>query len=158
LDRNPRVKPLIELVVREKTFLSVTLAVFEKRAGDKGARDADVRGYENMLRFIRLCHQGGATIVVGSHSMVPKAGRGWAYQRELELLVECGLTPLEAIRAGTLDNARYFRQEDRLGSLEAGKLADLVLVAGDPSTDIGTMKEVRRVMLNGAWVPLPEKK
>jgi imidazolonepropionase-like amidohydrolase len=72
----------------------------------------------------------------------------------MELLVECGLTPLEAIRAGTFENARFFRQEDRLGSVEAGKLADLVLIEGDPSKDIRRMRQVRRVMLNGAWVKL----
>jgi imidazolonepropionase-like amidohydrolase len=157
-ETNPRLKAILDLVVREKTFLSMTLAVFEKRAGDKGVREVDVQGYEKMLEFVRRCHKAGATIVVGSHSSVPKAPRGWAYQRELELLVECGLTPVEAIRAGTFDNARYFRQEERLGSLEAGKLADLVLVEGDPSKDISAMKQVRLVMLNGSWVPTPEKK
>lgn len=150
---NPRLQPLLDLVVREKTFLSVTLAVFEKRAGDPKTTEADAKGYGKMLEFVRRCHEAGATIVVGSHSMVPKAARGGAYLRELELLVECGLTPLEAIRAGTSDNARFFRQEDRLGSLEPGKLADLVLVEGDPSKEIDALKKVRRVMLNGAWVP-----
>ncbi len=153
LEKNPRVKPLVEFLANEKTFFSVTLAVFEKRAGDKKVSEAEVKGYENMLRFVKLCHQGGVVIVVGSHSSVPKAERGWAYQRELELLCECGFTPVEAIRAGTLDNARFFRQEDRLGSVEPGKQADLVLVEGDASQDIRVMRQVRRVMLNGSWVP-----
>jgi imidazolonepropionase-like amidohydrolase len=157
-DQNSRVKPLLELILREKTFLSVTLAVFEKRAGDKGARDVDVRGFEKMLEFVRRCHQAGATIVMGSHSMVPKAGRGWAFLRELELLVECGLSPVQAIRAGTYDNACFFRQDDRLGSLEPGKVADLVLVEGDPSKDIRALKNVRRVMLNGSWVATQENR
>jgi imidazolonepropionase-like amidohydrolase len=68
------------------------------------------------------------------------------------LLVESGLTPMEAIVAGTLQNARFFRIEDRLGSIEAGKLADLVLVEGDPLHDISAMRNVKRVMLNGKWV------
>jgi imidazolonepropionase-like amidohydrolase len=152
LERNPRVKPVVELLAKEKTFFSVTLAVFERRGGDKKVTEGEVRGFENMLRFVKLCHDGGAVIVVGSHSSVPKAERGWAYQRELELLVECGLTPLQAIRAGTVENARFFRQEDRLGSIDAGKAADLVLVEGDPSTDIRRMRQIRRVMLNGSWV------
>ena len=65
---------------------------------------------------------------------MPHAKRGWAYQRELELLVESGLTPMQAIVAGTLENAKFFRASDRLGSIEPGKLADLVLVEGDPSS------------------------
>jgi imidazolonepropionase-like amidohydrolase len=56
------------------------------------------------------------------------------------------------IAAGTLNNARFFRTEARLGSIEAGKLADLVLVEGDPWRDIRGLRQVRRVMLNGKWV------
>ena len=83
---------------------------------------------------------------------MPHAERGWAYQREMELLVEAGLTPMEAIVAGTMENARFFRVTERLGSVERGKLADLLLVEGDPSQDIRAMRRVRRVMLNGRWV------
>ena len=83
---------------------------------------------------------------------MPHAERGWAYQRELELLVEAGLTPMETIVAATLENARFFRAEERLGTVERGKLADLVLVEGDPLKDIRAMRNVRRVMLGGNWV------
>jgi imidazolonepropionase-like amidohydrolase len=157
LDHSPRVRPLIDLIVKEKIFLSPTLAVFERRAGDKGVTDVEARGYANMLKFVRLCHRAGATIVVGSHSSVPKAERGWAYQREMELLVECGLTPREVITAATLNNARFFHADARLGSIEAGKLADLVLIDGDPLADIAAMRQVKRVMLNGQWFALPEE-
>jgi len=85
-------------------------------------------------------------------SFPPHAERGQAYAREMELLVEGGLTPLEALTAGTLENARFFRVADRLGSVQAGKLADLVLVEGDPVKDIGALRRVRRVMLNGRWI------
>jgi imidazolonepropionase-like amidohydrolase len=104
-----------------------------------------------MEAFVGLANKAGAKIVVGSHSDVPHAKRGWAYQRELELLVESGLTPMQALVAGTMENARYFHIADRLGSVEAGKLADLVLVEGDPSKDIRNMRRIKRVMLNGIW-------
>lgn len=158
LDHSPRVRPMIDLIVKQKIFLSATLAVFERRPGDKGVTDVEARGYTNMLKFVRLCHRAGATLVVGSHSSVPKAERGWAFQREMELLVECGLTPREAIAAGTLNNARFFHADARLGSIEAGKLADLVLIDGDPLADISAMRRVKRVMLNGQWIALPEEK
>ena len=149
LARSPRVQPLIDLIVKEKIFLSPTLAVFERRAGDKGVTEVEARGYANMLQFVRLCHRAGATMVVGSHSSVPKAERGWAYQREMELLVECGLTPREVITAATLNNARFFHADARLGSIEAGKLADLVLIEGNPLADITQMRRVKQVMFNG---------
>ena len=152
LDRSPRVQPLIALIVQRKIFLSPTLAVFERRAGDKGVTDVEARGYASMLKFVRLCHRAGATIVVGSHSSVPKAERGWAYQREMELLAECGLTPREIITAATLNNARFFHTDARLGSIQQDKLADLVLIGGDPLTDIKAMRQVKRVMLQGQWV------
>jgi imidazolonepropionase-like amidohydrolase len=111
-----------------------------------------VRAFQQMLKFVGMAKRAGARIVVGSHSSVPHAERGWAYQRELELLVASGLTPMEALSAATLVNARFFRVADRLGSIEAGKLADLVLIDGDPLSDIAAMRRVKRVMLNGQWV------
>ena len=147
-----RVKPMLDLLVAKKTFLCPTLAVFEVRAGDREATEAKVRSYRNMLDFVRRCHAAGVTLVVGSHSEVPKAARGWAYQREMELLVECGLTPLEVLSAATRRNAEFFRVAQRLGTIEPGKLADLVLVEGDPAKDIGAMRKVKRVMLDGRWV------
>jgi imidazolonepropionase-like amidohydrolase len=153
LDTSPRVRPLLDLLVRQSVFVSPTLAVFEKRPGDKGASDVDVAGFANMLKFSGMCHQAGAKVVVGSHTQAPHAEVGRAYQRELELLVESGMSPLEAITAGTWHNAQFFGIDDRLGSVEPGKLADLILVEGNPAGDIRAMKNVRRVMLNGLWQP-----
>jgi imidazolonepropionase-like amidohydrolase len=152
LDHSSRLKPVLDLIVRKKLFLSATLAVFEKRSGDKGVSEMEARGYANMLKFMGLCHKAGAVIVVGSHSEVPKAERGWAYQRELELLAECGLTPAEVISAATLNNARYFRADQRLGSIHSGKAADLVLLKSDPTKNIAATRDLARVMFNGEWV------
>ncbi len=154
-----RVQPLLDLISKRKIFLSPTLAVFEKRRGDRGVTEIEARGFENMIEFVRLCHRAGARIVVGSHSSVPKAARGWAYQRELELLAECGLTPMEVIGAATLNNADFFRVSARLGTLEPGKLADIVVLGKDPLNDIQAMRRVERVMLNGRWItPNPPSK
>ena len=68
-----------------------------------------------------------------------------------------GLTPMEAIVAGTRENARFFRIGERLGTIEAGKLADLVLVDGDPLADISALRQVQRVMLGGRWVAGPAR-
>jgi imidazolonepropionase-like amidohydrolase len=159
LDLNAtRTKALFDLLVQRGTFLSATLAIYERRTGDRNTTEMHTRGFEQMLKFVGLAKRAGARIVVGSHSSVPHAERGWAYQREMELLVESGLTPLAAISAATLENARFFRIAERLGSIEAGKLADLILVEGDPSKDIAAMRRVRGVMLNGHWVTKPEQR
>ncbi len=154
----PQAAGLFKLIVDRGIFVSPTLAVFERQPGDKDTRDVHVHGFKQMEAFVRLAHQAGAKIVVGSHSDVPHAKRGWAYQRELELLVESGLTPMEALVAGTMENARYFRISDRLGSVEPGKLADLLMVEGDPLKDISNMRRVRRVMLNGRWIQAESEK
>ena len=147
----PQAGALFKLIVAHGVVVSPTLAVFERQRGDKDTTEIHVHGFKQMQAFVGMANKAGAKIVVGSHSDVPHAKRGWAYQRELELLVESGLTPMQALVAGTMENARYFHIADRLGSVEAGKLADLVLVDGDPLKDISNMRRIKRVMLNGVW-------
>ena len=148
----PRARAVFDLIVAHRTFVSPTLAVFERQTGDKDTTEMHVRAFKQMQAFVGRAQRAGARVVVGSHSGVPHAKRGWAYQRELELLVESGLTPMDAIVAGTMENARFFRVSDRLGSIEQGKLADLLLVEGTPQKKISDMRRIKRVMLNGQWV------
>ncbi len=81
----------------------------------------------------------------GSGGVIP----GFSDQRQLELLVESGFTPLEAIRIGTLNGAVYLGRDARIGSLAVGKQADLVVIAGDPSTDIAAVRHVETVFKQG---------
>ncbi|MDH5603975.1 MAG: amidohydrolase family protein [Cyclobacteriaceae bacterium] len=105
-----------------------------------------------MVKFTGKAKRGGVKIVVGSHTWVPYAETGYAYFRELELLRDAGLSTMEIISAATMENARFFRVEDRLGSIEKGKLADLVLVKGNPLEDIQVLRDPEKVMLNGVFV------
>ena len=81
----------------------------------------------------------------GGGGVVP----GFSNQRQLELLVEAGFTPVEAIRIGTLNGARYLGRDARVGSIVQGKQADLVLVSGDPSTTIADVRNVDTVFRQG---------
>ena len=91
-------------------------------------------------------------IVLGSHSMITYAETGWAYQREMELFAESGLTNSQIIVAATMESARFFRIADRVGSIEKGKIADLVLIKGNPLKNISDARNIHKVMLNGVWV------
>ncbi len=70
--------------------------------------------------------------------------------RELELMVEYGMEPAAAVRAATSENARFFGIDDRVGAVRAGLLADLIAVAGDPTTEISVLRDVRLVMKGGS--------
>jgi enamidase len=74
---------------------------------------------------------------------------GYSDQHALELLVETGFTPLEAIKVGTLNGATYLGKADRVGSIALGKQADLVVVTGDPSSRIGDVRNVQMVFKQG---------
>lgn len=150
-----KTRRLIQLIIDHDVYVCPTLAVFERRPGDRGSNPTEAEGFAKMLQFVGMCHEAGVKLVVGSHTSGPHAEWGWAYQRELELLVEAGLSPREALRAGTLFNAEFFGAETRLGTIESGKLADLVVVRGEPTEEIRAMYDVEHVMLNGNWVGEP---
>ena len=83
---------------------------------------------------------------------MPFASRGEAPWRELELLVESGFTPHEAIAAATGTAADFLYRGDDLGRLRPGLKADIVVLRGDPLRDIAAVRSVDRVMVDGRWV------
>jgi hypothetical protein len=74
---------------------------------------------------------------------------GFGDQREVELLVEAGFTPVEAIKVATLNGATYLGQQEHIGSIAPGKQADLVLIKGDPSKKIDDIENVDTVFKDG---------
>lgn len=74
---------------------------------------------------------------------------GFGDQREIELLVEAGFTPVEAIKIGTFNGAVYLGQQERIGSIAVGKDADLVVIKGDPATHIADIENVEIVFKDG---------
>jgi len=71
---------------------------------------------------------------------------------EIQFAADCGLTPMQALQAATINSARVCRADRPLGTLERGKLADLIAVAGDPLADLATLHEVRFVMKGGETI------
>lgn len=150
LDNNPVADSLVLFLARKGTFVCPTLAVFERQP-DRGDSIL-VGGFANMVKFVGMVHAGGGRIVVGSHTWVPYAELGYSYFREMELFQQAGMRPMAIIQAATVENARFLRIDERLGTIEEGKIADLIVVEGDPLSDIKAMRNVKRVMLNGVWV------
>jgi imidazolonepropionase-like amidohydrolase len=97
---------------------------------------------------VRLLHKEGVTVLAGSDCPNTGTTQGASLHRELELLVEAGLTPIEALRAATSAPAEAFRLKDR-GRIRAGMRGDLLLVRGDPTRDISATRDIVGVWKQG---------
>jgi len=154
----PEAQALYEILRTRHPWIDPTLAVFERRAAPAASRTPPakaamyVSGFDNMKRLARRVALEGARVVVGGHSTVPFAARGEAPWREMELLVESGFSPLEVIQAATGTAAAFLYRDRDLGTLQPGRLADLVVLSGDPLRNIAEIRTVERVMAGGAWI------
>jgi imidazolonepropionase-like amidohydrolase len=109
--------------------------------------------WEAMQRSIRLAVQGGVKIALGTDAGVDPHGQN---AREFELLVTVGgMSPMQAIQAGTMNGATLLGMEHDVGSVETGKFADLVAVGGDPLVDIKTLQHPAFVMKGGEVILAP---
>lgn len=102
--------------------------------------------YDKMVELVGRFYRAGIPIVAGTDHIA-----GFTLQSELELLVKAGLTPAQALQVATRDAARIARATDR-GSITTGKLADLVLVDGDPTTNIADIRKVAMVIRQGKMI------
>jgi imidazolonepropionase-like amidohydrolase len=148
------------MMVEHGTFLVPTIYVGDYYAeGDKlRAQDKEDDYVKNMrgkfLAAVGRAHKAGVKIAVGidlGGYMTDPA----VFVREMPVLVEAGLTPMEAIQAGTRVGAELLRWDDKLGTVQAGKLADLVAVPGNPLEDMKTLEKVDFVMIGGKVVKSP---
>ena len=115
-----------------------------------------MRAIELRRQIILALHRAGAGLLLGSDSPQRFNVPGFALHRELEYLVAAGLTPFEALRTGTVNSAVFFGSELDAGTIEVGKVADLVLLDQNPLEDIKNIRRVHGTMLRGRWVNRPE--
>ncbi len=103
-------------------------------------------------RMIVALHRAGAGLLLGSDAPQIFNGPGFSIHRELEYLVNAGLTPFEALRTGTVNAARFLDSEDHFGTVQTGLTADLVLLDANPLEDIGNSRRIHGVVVNGQWL------
>jgi hypothetical protein len=109
--------------------------------------DQAYRGaFEKMLATVRMLHDRGVFIVFGTDT-----GGSFTYHQELELYQRAGMTPPEILKRATFDCAQYVGQDQRLGSIEKGKLADFFLVPGDPTKELKAVKTISMVVKDGTF-------
>ena len=115
--------------------------------GGRGQGRGGAQGPATTYATIRALHQGGARIIAGVDS--PLVPYGISLHGEIEDYVAAGLTPFQALQTATVNTARLLNADADLGTIQVGKLADLVVVDGDPLTDIRAARRVRTVIKNG---------
>jgi imidazolonepropionase-like amidohydrolase len=148
---------VFRLMAERKVALCPTLAAAEamcRFAGWKPGTGPEPERLRTARAALRAAKAAGVTIVNGSDMGVFPHGQG---ARELELMVETGLTPPEALRAATSVAARVLHLDDRLGTIAPGRLADLVAVEGDPTRQISDLRRVRLVMKEGRLAVEPPR-
>ncbi|HYP00554.1 MAG TPA: amidohydrolase family protein [Pyrinomonadaceae bacterium] len=129
---------------------------WEKVAKPMSAEDlAELKAtFAELREVVRQMNRSGVTLVAGSDIAGPRVP-GFGLHDELTLLVEAGLTPMQALQAATLTPARVLDKAKDLGSIETGKLADLVLLDADPLADIRNTQRIRAVVLDGKLLDRP---
>jgi imidazolonepropionase-like amidohydrolase len=102
--------------------------------------------FDKLIAVVRLLHDRGVFIVFGTDT-----GGSFTYHRELELYQVAGMTPSEILKRATYDSARYLGQDQRMGSIAKGKLADFFLIPGDPIKNLKAIKTISMVVKDGAF-------
>lgn len=141
---------LLDFMIKKNTWLSLTpLAVFHSEGCPPTLPSHPVSGPK--YRYARESHERNLPCILSSgiRYALGSDGRRGLFGHMFEYLVNAGASPVRAIQAGTLDSATLSGVDDQVGTLTSGKYADIIAVQGDPSEDIGLMKNSRLVALGG---------
>ena len=117
----------------------------------RAARFIAVRG-----KLIKALHDSGAGLLLGSDAPQVFNVPGFSLHRELGYLVQAGLTPYQALAAGTREVARFLGAPADFGTVEPGRRADLILLDADPLKDVANVRRRAGVMIGGRWLPKAE--
>ena len=110
---------------------------------------ADFLADAQQLRIIAKFFQAGGRIAAGTDELTSGVVPGFSLHRELELMVQAGLTPMQAIQAATKTGAELLGKSNELGTIEPGKLADLIIVDGQPHIRINDIRKASAIIQDG---------
>jgi hypothetical protein len=105
--------------------------------------------YKKQFEIVGMMRRAGVEFLAGTDVFNPFCFPGFSLHDELDLLVQAGLTPLEALQSATINPARFLGREAELGTVEQGKLADLVVLDANPLEDIHNTQKINAVVVNG---------
>jgi hypothetical protein len=127
------------------------LSFWESMGGQPDPRNDEIqfRLFAYDLDIVKAMHEAKVPLLAGTDTPNPYTYPGFSLHEELELLVSTGLTPLEALETATLRAAEFLGVSQHFGSVEEGKMANLVLLDANPLTDIRNTKKIRGVILRG---------
>ena len=134
---------LVKLMLDKGTYFVPTLAIAW------AYKDAYPDLFSGLKQACKKLHTAGVKIAAGTDSGTPGVVIGKSLHKELELMVEAGINPMEAIIAGTKNAADNLGKASELGTIEKGKLADMVVVAGNPLDKIETTRDIKMVIKDG---------
>lgn len=111
------------------------------------------RAFQKELEVVAAAHRAGVPILAGTDVLNPFCFPGFSLHDELALMVEAGLSPMAALQTATLNPARFLGREEDMGTVEKGKVADLVLLDANPLADIANTKKINAVVFDGRLFP-----
>jgi len=112
--------------------------------------------FRRQIEMVGEMRRAGVLILAGTDTSEFGGFPGFSLHDELELLVRAGLTPMEALQSATISAARFLGEEREFGSVEEGKVADLVLLDANPLADISNIKRIDAVIFGGKLISKPE--
>jgi imidazolonepropionase-like amidohydrolase/Tol biopolymer transport system component len=120
-------------------------AIVDARSRRRTTSEYGDYGHIQVSRYVKQIADGGTKVNLGSHGQLQGLGAHW----ELWMLAQGGMTPMQAIRCATINGASYLGMDKEIGSLETGKLADLIVLNENPLDDIRNSEKIKYVMVNG---------
>lgn len=145
--------PFFQAALEPGVLQMITTPDYKKKTQEDKKTPQEMAALQTAMKNLKKIHQAGILVALGSDSGAnPLRAQGFAEHMELQLMVQAGLTPLQAISVGTQNAARVLRIADDYGTLQRGKKANFIVLDKDPSTNIENTHSIVSVWKNGLKV------